>query len=277
MFRHMRPALHTVARACAPRPLLAATPTTSRALAPLADAAVPLWAPAPASAQHQAVWGAPQGRWLHVAARDSFAGTPHTARLFAGQPQCVGPLAFASSSSTFRKGKVKVKAKAAWPKFNNEITADTVRLLDREGEQIGIMSLEDAKEYASARRHDLVQFSAQNEPVVCKVLDWAGEKRRARKVAAQRRRENRPKNVGAKPKRIRFTARIEENDLQVKMRKISQLLSKGHMIMVSVGFQVSAGVVAWPCQCVPRAHIRSGACVLRVVLCRAWSLGGRKR
>lgn len=157
--------------------------------------------------------------------------------------------------------------KPKWPKFNNAVTANTVRVLDAAGEQIGVMPRASALSYAKERHLDLVQFSDMNEPVVCKVMDWHKEQRAMRQRANARKREAAQREREAsnkKMKRMQFTARIEDHDLHVKTMKMQRMLEKGHGIKVTIAFQVRLMCV---CVC-PRGFsesaLRMGAPLLSV-------------
>lgn len=58
------------------------------------------------------------------------------------------------------------------PIINENIEAETVRLVGVEGEQLGIVSIEEAREAAAAIKHDLVLIAPDAEPVVCKLMDY---------------------------------------------------------------------------------------------------------
>ena len=66
------------------------------------------------------------------------------------------------------------------PRVNEEITAQNVRLIDAEGEQVGVVSRDEALNRAFAAGLDLVEISPNAEPPVCKVLDFGKFKYEAR-------------------------------------------------------------------------------------------------
>lgn len=108
-----------------------------------------------------------------------------------------------------------------------------VRLVDENGEQLGVVSTRDALERASDAGLDLVEVSPNAEPPVCKILDYGKFKFENQKKAA----ETRKKQVKINLKEITLRPGTEENDYQVKLRKMIGFLENGDKVKVTVRFR----------------------------------------
>lgn len=115
--------------------------------------------------------------------------------------------------------------------MNDEIRADRVRVVNPEGEQLGVMSLEDALQEARRWGLDLVEVAPQADPVVCKILDYGKYRYR------QAKRERRQQQKQQKLKEMRFTSQIEDHDFETKVRHIKRFLSDDDKVRVTVIFR----------------------------------------
>ncbi|NCF20865.1 MAG: translation initiation factor IF-3, partial [Haliea sp.] len=105
---------------------------------------------------------------------------------------------------------------------NDQITADPVRLVGADGEQVGIVSLSEAMAAAEAASMDLVLI-ADSDPAVCKIMDYGKHVFEAKKQkAAQRKRQKR-----TQVKEMKFRPGTEEGDYQVKLRNLVRFLENG--------------------------------------------------
>ncbi len=119
------------------------------------------------------------------------------------------------------------------PRVNQDIKASQVRLIDADGSQIGIMSIEDARTRAEETGYDLVEMSPQAEPPVIKMVNW-GKYQYEKTKQEQRERQ---KNKAREMKQIRLGLKIGEHDLEVKQKQIRQFLEKGHKVKLTVRFR----------------------------------------
>ncbi|RME70283.1 MAG: translation initiation factor IF-3 [Planctomycetota bacterium] len=125
------------------------------------------------------------------------------------------------------------KPKQTGPRLNERITAPRVRLIGPQGEQMGVVPLEDALAAAKEYKLDLAEVAPGADPPVCKILDWGKEKFREEK----QRRLSRRKETSNKLRLIRFRPNIGDHDVQVKVRKLRELLEQGEKCRVAVLFR----------------------------------------
>merc|ERR1711991_266204 len=121
------------------------------------------------------------------------------------------------------------KAQGDKARINDEIKAREVRLIGKDGEQVGVVSLAEATRTAEEASLDLVEISPNAEPPVCKVMDYGKflfEKSKAQK-------EQKKKQV----KEIKFRPGTDEGDYQVKLRNLRRFLEGGDKAKVTIRFR----------------------------------------
>ncbi|MAD17577.1 translation initiation factor IF-3 [Paraglaciecola chathamensis] len=126
--------------------------------------------------------------------------------------------------------KAKDSGKA---RINEEITVNEVRLVGKDGEQIGVVSITEALETAEQSNLDLVEISPNAEPPVCKVMDYGKfifEKSKAQK-------EQKKKQKQIQVKEIKFRPGTDEGDYQVKLRNLRRFLEGGDKAKVTIRFR----------------------------------------
>ncbi|WIG58183.1 MAG: Translation initiation factor 3 [Ktedonobacterales bacterium] len=111
--------------------------------------------------------------------------------------------------------------------------AREVRLIDEEGQMIGVMTGAQALAMARERNLDLVEVSPMAVPPVCKLMDYG----RFKYEQAKRENEARKHQKTVELKEIRMRPRTDEHDLEVKVRKIEEILGEGNKVKVSVVFR----------------------------------------
>ena len=116
--------------------------------------------------------------------------------------------------------------------INDEIEASEVRLINAAGEQVGIVSLQEAKDSAADSGLDLV-LMADSEPPVCKVMDYGKYVFEAKKAQAASRKKQKQTQV----KEIKFRPGTEEGDYQVKLRNLIRFLEDGDKVKITVRFR----------------------------------------
>ncbi len=119
------------------------------------------------------------------------------------------------------------------PIINEFIEADKVRLVGAEGEQVGIVSIEDAKTAAADAKLDLVLIAPDSDPVVCKIMDHGKHVFDLKKQKAASKKKQRRIHV----KEIKFRPGTEEGDYQVKLRNLIRFLTDGDKTKVSLRFR----------------------------------------
>lgn len=118
-------------------------------------------------------------------------------------------------------------------KINEQITAKEVRLVDAEGEQLGVVSLREALSMADEAKLDLVEIAPQAVPPVCKILNYGKFKYQEQKKAAQAKKNQVVINL----KEITLRPVTDENDYQVKLNKMKKFLGNGDKLKVTMRFR----------------------------------------
>jgi translation initiation factor IF-3 len=108
-----------------------------------------------------------------------------------------------------------------------------VRVIDDEGQQLGVMPTADALALAQERGLDLVEVAPTAVPPVCKILDYGQYKYEIQK----RERETKKKQKSQTFKEIRFRVKIDTHDLETKTRRASEFLDDGDRVKVAVQFR----------------------------------------
>jgi len=116
---------------------------------------------------------------------------------------------------------------------NQRIRAREVRLIGEKGEQLGILPRLQALQLAREQGLDLVEVAPTATPPVCRLLDYGKYKYEQTK---KERRAKKSQKVGLL-KEIRFRPKIEEHDLQAKIRTVRKLLEEGNKVRVLVRFR----------------------------------------
>lgn len=117
--------------------------------------------------------------------------------------------------------------------INEEIRDKELRVIDNDGTQLGIMSLDAALDLANERKLDLVNISPTAKPPVCKILDYGKYKYEIQK----RDKEAKKKQKVTQVKEIRLSTFIEEHDLVVKANNATKFLKEGDKVKVSLRFK----------------------------------------
>ena len=116
---------------------------------------------------------------------------------------------------------------------NEDIHEAQVRLIGDDGEQLGIMSSDEALAIAEERDLDLVMISPAAKPPVCKVMDYG----KYRFEQSKREKEAKKNQHVMEVKEIRMSPSIGENDFLVKLRNGQKFLTEGDRLKVTVRFR----------------------------------------
>lgn len=117
--------------------------------------------------------------------------------------------------------------------INEGIREREVRLINVDGEQMGIVPIKQALELAEQKKLDLVNVAPNAKPPVCRIMDYGKYKYELAKKEKEARKKQRIINV----KEIRLTPNIESHDLNVKARQANGFLKSGDKVKVSVRFR----------------------------------------
>ncbi len=113
------------------------------------------------------------------------------------------------------------------------ITADKVRVIDDEGENLGVMFTGEAIEQAASMGLDLVEVSPNASPPVCKFLDIGKFKYEAQKKANAARKSQRTQEI----KEIKMRPNIDIHDYETKMKKVNQFIGTGDKVKITLRFR----------------------------------------
>ncbi|MFB6285335.1 MAG: translation initiation factor IF-3 [Candidatus Bipolaricaulia bacterium] len=116
------------------------------------------------------------------------------------------------------------------PRVNEGIRVDEVRVVDPNGEQVGIMSIQDALQKAKDQGLDLVEVAPQADPPVCKIVDYGKYKYRQEK-------KQRKQQKSQQLKEMRLTSRIDDHDFDTKIRHIKRFLKGEDRVRVTMTFR----------------------------------------
>ena len=119
------------------------------------------------------------------------------------------------------------------PRINERIESDSVRLVDETGENVGVVSLDDALDRAEDAGLDLVEIAPEAKPPVCKILDYGKYKYEAQKKANEARKKQKVIEV----KEIKMRPNIDHHDYDVKIRAMNKFLGGGDKVKVTLRFR----------------------------------------
>ena len=117
--------------------------------------------------------------------------------------------------------------------INEEIIDKELRVISDDGEQLGIMSAEEALKIAEEKELDLVKISPMAKPPVCKIMDYG----KYRFEQAKREKEAKKNQRIMEVKEIRMSPSIGENDLGTKLKAALKFLADGDRVKVSIRFR----------------------------------------
>lgn len=116
---------------------------------------------------------------------------------------------------------------------NDEITLAEVRVIGPNGEQIGILTIEEALASAREAGQDLVEVAPNSEPPVCRIMDYGKFVFEQSKKAQSARRKQKQIQI----KEVKFRPGTDEGDYQVKMRNLVKFLTQGDKTKVTLRFR----------------------------------------
>ena len=117
--------------------------------------------------------------------------------------------------------------------INEEILDKEVRLIGDQGEQLGIMSVEEALRIATEHELDLVKIAPGSNPPVCKIMDYGKFRFEQTKKEKEAKKNQRVIEI----KEIRMSPGIDTNDFNTKLKNAQKFLNDGDRVKVSVRFR----------------------------------------
>ena len=119
------------------------------------------------------------------------------------------------------------------PRYNEFIQSEKVRVIDEEGENLGVMYTREAIAQAAEVGLDLVEVSPNADPPVCKFLDVGKYKYEAQKKANLARKSQKTQEI----KEIKMRPNIDDHDYMTKMKKIVEFIGEGDKVKVTLRFR----------------------------------------
>lgn len=119
------------------------------------------------------------------------------------------------------------------PRVNHQIRAQTVRLIDEDGTQLGVKNLDEAIRTAEDRGKDLVEVAPLANPPVCKVVDFS----KYRYEKEKQKKEAKKHQKGGHVKEMRFRPGIGEHDFETKVKQIRKFLEDRDKVRITVVFR----------------------------------------
>lgn len=118
-------------------------------------------------------------------------------------------------------------------RVNRQIRAPRVRVIDKDGTQLGVLSTGEALARAEAAGLDLIEISAGSDPPVCKIIDYG----KYRYQITKKEKESKKSQHQVKVKEIKMKPQTDEHDLQVKTRHAREFIEKGYKVRLTCVFR----------------------------------------
>lgn len=118
-------------------------------------------------------------------------------------------------------------------RINEEIRCREIRLIDSNGEQLGIVTVKEGLRISLERGLDLVEVAPQAKPPVCRIMDYGKYKYEQSKKDREARKKQRVINI----KELKMRPNIGEHDLQVKVKNALRFLQEGDKVKVTLMFR----------------------------------------
>jgi translation initiation factor IF-3 len=116
---------------------------------------------------------------------------------------------------------------------NERIRAREVRLIDENGAQLGIMATREALRVARERELDLIEVAPNAQPPVCRIMDYGKHKDQQAKREREAHKRSKPTEV----RLLRLKPQIGPHDLEIKLRKLRELLGDGNKVRINLRFR----------------------------------------
>ncbi len=117
--------------------------------------------------------------------------------------------------------------------INEEIRDKEVRVIDTDGNQLGVMPVEEALRLAEERNTDLVKIAPQAKPPVCKIMDYG----KYRFEQSKREKEAKKNQRVIEIKEVRLSLNIDTHDFETKVGHAVKFLKSGNRVKVSIRFR----------------------------------------
>ena len=138
------------------------------------------------------------------------------------------------------------------PRINEKIIAKTVQVISDDGQNLGTMDTRDALNMAFDKGLDMVEINANASPVLVKIMDYGKYKYEQKKRANEARKKQKTIEI----REVWVTPVIEENDFNVKMKKVFEFLGQGNKVKIAVMTHGDKRVLARSRDAVPQLFER---------------------
>ena len=118
-------------------------------------------------------------------------------------------------------------------RLNDDITYEQIRLVSDSGEQLGILSPDEARKIAEERGMDLVEIAPNAEPPVCRLMDYG----KYLYASAKKKQESKEKQKQITVKEIKFRPGTDIGDYDIKVRNLTKFLDAGNKVKVTLRFR----------------------------------------
>lgn len=119
------------------------------------------------------------------------------------------------------------------PRINDQIRSTSIRLIDADGNMVGIVPIKQGLTLAEELGLDLVEISPNAEPPVCKVLDYGKFKYEAQKKASEARKKQKVVSI----KEIKMRPNIDPHDYGIKMKSVRKFIEEGDKVKFTLRFR----------------------------------------
>jgi len=133
----------------------------------------------------------------------------------------------------FKKNYFQRKTKPRGPRSNNRITSPDVQVIGSDGENLGILNLNDAINRAKDVGLDLIEIAPNAKPPVCKIMDMGKYKYNAQKKANKAKKKQKKIEL----KEIKLRPVTETHDYNFKIKNAKKFLAKGDKVKFTVRFK----------------------------------------
>lgn len=118
-------------------------------------------------------------------------------------------------------------------RINEQISVAEIRLIDMDGNMVGVVSVAEGIAMAREVGLDLVEVSPNAEPPVCKILDYGKYKYEAQKKAQEAKKKQKTVTI----KEIKLRPNIDTHDFEVKMKAVQKFLEEGNKVKLTLRFR----------------------------------------
>nr|YP_009296773.1 translation initiation factor 3 [Bangiopsis subsimplex]AOM66116.1 translation initiation factor 3 [Bangiopsis subsimplex]ARO90326.1 translation initiation factor 3 [Bangiopsis subsimplex] len=119
------------------------------------------------------------------------------------------------------------------PQINDRIQYPLVRLIDAQGEQLGVFPISEAKNLAQEQQLDLVLISDRSDPPVCKIINYGKYKFTQEKKAKEARKKQQSTTI----KEVKMRYNIESHDYNVRLNQANRFLQAGDKVKTTIIFR----------------------------------------